>query len=127
MPLRFHHGLCLSFFEGKGYSGDFTENMAEKKAMLERDDPIVTLTCKEDIICAKCPHNKGGECESAEKVNRYDTAVMKLCGFSSGESLHYKDLSRKVAEVIIQKGRLHEVCSDCSWNEICFRSQKLYK
>lgn len=36
IPLRAHHGLCLHFFRGKGYSGAFVENMARKKAMLER-------------------------------------------------------------------------------------------
>ena len=35
IPLRAHHGLCLRFFQGKGYSGAFVENMAQKKAMLE--------------------------------------------------------------------------------------------
>ena len=35
IPLRAHHGLCLRFFQGKGYSGAFVENMARKKAMLE--------------------------------------------------------------------------------------------
>lgn len=25
--IRAHHGMCFSFFQGKGYSGEFTENM----------------------------------------------------------------------------------------------------
>ena len=33
--VRAHHGLCMSFFEGKGYSDSFTANMAEKKMLLE--------------------------------------------------------------------------------------------
>ena len=27
LKLRAHHGMCLAFFEGKGYSSAFTENM----------------------------------------------------------------------------------------------------
>ena len=34
IPLRAHHGLCLRFFQGKGYSGAFVENMARKKAIV---------------------------------------------------------------------------------------------
>ena len=28
--IRPHHGMCLYFFEGKGYSEGFTKHMAEK-------------------------------------------------------------------------------------------------
>ena len=29
--IRPHHGMCLYFFEGKGYSEGFTKHMAEVK------------------------------------------------------------------------------------------------
>ena len=29
LKLRAHHGMCLAFFEGKGYSSAFTENMGK--------------------------------------------------------------------------------------------------
>jgi len=47
ISLRAHHGLCLHFFQGKGYSGAFVENMARKKAMLE-ENPLVRLTDQAD-------------------------------------------------------------------------------
>ena len=75
IPLRAHHGLCLRFFQGKGYSGAFVENMAQKKAMLE-ENPLVRLTDQADEICRACPNNLSGQCESAEKVRRYDREVL---------------------------------------------------
>ena len=42
--IRPHHGMCFSFFQGKGYSGAFTENMAAMKERLE-ENPEVTLLC----------------------------------------------------------------------------------
>ena len=29
IPLRPHHGMCLAYFKGEGYSGGFTAHMAE--------------------------------------------------------------------------------------------------
>ncbi len=31
--IRAHHGVCLYFFQGKGYSGEFVENMSRMKAI----------------------------------------------------------------------------------------------
>ena len=28
IPLRPHHGMCLAYFKGEGYSGGFTAHMA---------------------------------------------------------------------------------------------------
>lgn len=39
--IRAHHGMCLSFFQGKGYSGDFVENMARMKAILAENPEII--------------------------------------------------------------------------------------
>lgn len=86
ISLRAHHGLCLHFFQGKGYSGAFVENMARKKAMLE-ENPLVRLTDQADEICRACPNNLCGQCESAEKVRRYDRAVLSLCGLTPGDVL----------------------------------------
>ena len=36
----------------------------------------VCLTVKTDEICSACPNNSQGICEAAEKVKRYDNAVL---------------------------------------------------
>lgn len=54
--IRAHHGLCISFFEGKGYSENFTANMAKMIALLEVD-PNVKIIDHTDEICKACPHD----------------------------------------------------------------------
>lgn len=120
--VRAHHGLCVTFFEGKGYSDSFTTNMAEKKALLEKD-PIVTIVDHADEICEACPHNNGGVCSSLGKVAKYDSAVLERCGIESGTKLHWSDFVKLVSERIIGAKKLYEVCGDCQWYSICGRGQ----
>ena len=66
--IRAHHGMCFSFFQGKGYSGEFTENMWEMKRKLARN-PEVILLDRTDDVCAHCPNNQEGVCISAGKAD----------------------------------------------------------
>ena len=70
--IRPHHGMCLYFFEGKGYSEGFTKHMAEVMDwLLGKNGPAsLQLVGATDEICSACPHNKAGSSESAEKVER---------------------------------------------------------
>lgn len=117
--IRPHHGLCAEFFRGEGYSGGFVKNMSETISLLNKTDPAVTLAEGADMICAKCPHNVGNSCETAEKVSRYDGAVMKICGLSAGDSIHWQEFRDTVRKRIISENRLAEICGDCCWYEIC--------
>ena len=118
VSLRAHHGLCLHFFQGKGYSGAFVENMAQKKAMLERN-PLVRPTDQADEICRACPNNLSGQCESAEKVRRYDREVLSRCGLTPGDVLPYRELAERVQETLLIPGRREEICGDCQWTDLC--------
>ena len=118
IPLRAHHGLCLRFFQGKGYSGAFVENMAQKKAMLE-ENPLVRLTDQADEICRACPNNLSGQCESAEKVRRYDREVLSRCGLTVGDVLPYRELTERVRKTILLPGHREEICGDCQWTDLC--------
>lgn len=53
--LRPHHGMCLAYFEGKGYSNYFTMHMQE---MLDfyLCNPDVCLCISPDEICTACPN-----------------------------------------------------------------------
>ena len=79
ISLRPHHGLCLQFFEGKGYSDGFTAHMGQVKAFLEAGARI-TVTEADDEICSRCPNRKGHGCISDEKVRSYDRKVLEICG-----------------------------------------------
>lgn len=121
--VRAHHGLCVTFFEGKGYSDAFNANMAEKKMMLEEKDLIVTITDSADEICKACPHNNGGVCSSIGKVAGYDSAVLELCGIKNGTEIHWSGFVKLVSEKIINVKKLSEVCGDCQWYSICGKTQ----
>ncbi|MBP3762198.1 MAG: DUF1284 domain-containing protein [Ruminococcus sp.] len=114
--IRPHHALCIQFFEGKGYSPEFTENMRNIINILESSDPFVCITKNADVICSKCPHNINGVCAS-EKVLHYDNAVMENCSLEINSVIKWSKL-KKFAEKIISCG-LENICADCKWFYIC--------
>lgn len=116
--VRAHHGMCFSFFQGKGYSGEFTENMWKMKESLAQN-PEVLLVCGTDDVCAHCPNNHGGVCESMEKVADYDAQVLALCGLYENDRLRWNDFAALVRGKIITAGRREHVCGGCQWSELC--------
>lgn len=114
--IRAHHGMCLSFFQGKGYSGEFVENMSRMKAILAENPEIILMDGPDDI-CAACPNRQTETC--AEKASRYDREVLRRCGLSVGEWLPYREFSRKVIETILRPGVRAEICGDCQWSSLC--------
>ena len=114
--LRAHHGMCLYFFRGKGYSGQFVENMGKMKAVLE-ENPTIRLMDSPDDICAACPNKVTEPC--AEKASRYDREVLRRCGLSVGDTLSYEDFSKKVVETILRPGVRRSICGDCQWSNLC--------
>ena len=119
LRLRPHHGICLRFFNGKGYDTAFVKNMACVADSLKMNpERQVMLLCGVDALCISCPHNCGGECDS-EKPARYDSAVLSLCGLQDGELLPWRDFQRLVLEKILAPGKRETVCGDCVWTQIC--------
>lgn len=116
--LRAHHGLCTLFFVGKGYSNDFTRNMADITEGLQAAGARITLCDSEDDICTACPNNKKG-CISSQKVKLYDRRVLELCGLIAGQNIPAQEFYAIVNENILSRGRLAEVCGDCQWFGLC--------
>lgn len=116
--LRAHHGMCISFFEGKGYSSEFTQHMAHIVQNLN-ENPLVKLSNQTDIVCQKCPNNHEGICETADKVASYDRQVLSHCGLTVGTILPFAQFQKMVQETIIAPGKRESICGDCQWNEIC--------
>ncbi|MCD7746473.1 MAG: DUF1284 domain-containing protein [Lachnospiraceae bacterium] len=61
IALRAHHGMCLAYFEGKGYSEGFTAHMQNMLDLfLEEGEngkgPRVRLVTCPDEICTACPN-----------------------------------------------------------------------
>ncbi len=116
--IRAHHGMCFSFFQGKGYNSEFTEHMWAMKKKLD-ENPEVILLCGADDVCAHCPNNQGGVCISSGKAEEYDRQVLKRCQLSWGEQIKWKDFEKKVQQLIIHTGERENICGNCQWNEIC--------
>lgn len=114
--IRAHHAMCLAFFQGKGYSGSFVENMAKMKGILEENPEIILMESLDDI-CAACPNRLTESC--TEKASRYDREVLRRCGLSAGERLSYGEFSQKVIETILRPGVRAEICGDCQWSSLC--------
>ncbi|MBD5513833.1 MAG: DUF1284 domain-containing protein [Lachnospiraceae bacterium] len=116
--IRAHHGMCFSFFKGKGYSGEFTENMWAMKEKLQ-EDPQVILLKEADDVCVHCPNNQSGKSTCLEKAKRYDRQVLTYCGLEVGVEMRWKDFENLVRENILDAGRREEICGDCEWSGLC--------
>lgn len=116
--IRAHHGMCLAFFEGKGYSSGFVGHMQDIKDKLS-ENPRVCLMDRTDEICSFCPNNKQGDCISREKVSRYDKEVFRLCGLQAGTLIDWQDFTLLVEERILRPGNRAAICGDCQWNAMC--------
>jgi hypothetical protein len=116
--IRPHHGMCLAYFQGRGYSEGFTRHMQEMKERFETD-PQVRLVVEPDEICGACPNKKNAACVSEGKVAGYDRAVLEYCGLKEGQELSFLTFASQVREQILEKGLRPEICGDCQWNRLC--------
>ena len=116
--LRPHHGMCLCYFAGQGYSEAFTRHMAEIQAALTPGTPV-ELVIGADAICAACPNNSGDVCDKQAQVAGYDEAVLSLCGLTEGDELPFGAFTGLVQEKILAAGLRPGICKSCQWNEVC--------
>lgn len=115
--LRPHHGLCLLNFRGKGYSDDFSRNMAGMQEKLEKNPgTLVCITKGADDLCARCPNRRGSACTS-EHPPLFDANVLRMTGFHYGQILPWKAFSGATRPLV--RCRLEETCPDCEWLSLC--------
>lgn len=118
VSLRPHHGMCMAYFVGHGYSDGFSAHMASLLERLAPDTPI-RLTSSTDAVCGPCPNNHGGLCSKPEQVALYDRSVLTLCGLGDGYILSFGCFTRLVQERILSPGLRPSICGGCQWNDIC--------
>lgn len=122
IPLRPHHGMCLAYFKGEGYSDGFSAHMQEMLDIFQKGAKI-QLHADTDEICSACPNNEKGCCSSFSLVEAYDNAVLDLCGLENGQIMEFDDFTDIVQKKILASGKRKEICGNCQWNSIC-ESQK---
>ena len=121
--LRPHHGMCFQFYEGTGYSEDFTDHMGRIIHEMEEDpNQLITIKADVDMVCANCPNNEAGTCSTQGKVLRYDNGVLQACGIGDGTQMTYAQFISLVKTNIIDTGLRTKICGDCGWDYICGRS-----
>ena len=126
--LRPHHGMCLQFYEGKGYSEDFTDHMGRIIRGMEEDpSQIIKVQVETDIVCENCPNNEAGKCTTADKVKRYDEKVLKACGLAEGDEISFAKFTELVRDKIIDAGTRSDICGDCSWDYICREKERIFR
>lgn len=116
--IRPHHGLCLQFFEGKGYSKEFVENMYQVQEAARKNAPI-ELRFGKDTVCEKCPNFQGEACLNQGKVEEMDRKVTELCNLYEGQIMGVSEYLNLVQDKILKVNQLEYVCSTCSWYTIC--------
>ncbi len=118
IPLRPHHGMCLAYFKGEGYSNGFTAHMAEMLKTFLKGQKI-RLHVDTDEICSACPNNCDGHCTPGEHVVEYDNAVLERCGLEAGQVLEFQEFTELVQKKILAEGKRGQICGSCQWNSIC--------
>jgi hypothetical protein len=121
LKLRPHHGMCIPFFSGHGYSGEFVESLSRIRERLDSSpEQKVVLWNGTDRVCAACPENQNGVCRSAEKVSSYDKKCLQACGLTFGEVLSWDRFRSLVKQrILLQPSVRTGICSDCLWNSLC--------
>lgn len=125
--LRAHHGMCLAFFVGKGYSDSFTAHMQAILEQLRQENPLLEVVAEADSICGGCPKLTDGLCETADLVQNYDRQVLSLCSLEENATLHWQTFSALVAERILSQGKRERICGDCQWTALCKEKEHLYR
>lgn len=116
--LRPHHGMCLAYFIGEGYSNAFTAHMQQVLDAMS-PDTLVVLQTSTDTVCTACPNNSGGVCTSCGKVEQYDKKVLELCGFTTDTPISFAEFTGRIQSRILTPGLRSAVCGGCQWEDIC--------
>ena len=119
--LRPHHGICIGFFQGKGYSKEFTEHMTDTIKYLEENNPQICVDSSTDEICRACPNNINGQCNGDEKVSAIDKRCLDAVNIKDSTIINYKDYKALIKEKILDKAIGINICKDCQWSHICYK------
>lgn len=121
--LRAHHGMCIAYFQGKGYSEVFTEHIKSTITQL-KENPLLQLIASADVICEKCPNllEKRRKCKTSAFVLECDKKVLEFCGLTKNQIIPWNDFFKLVCERIIFPGKRTLICGQCQWNDLCSSS-----
>ena len=120
VTFRPHHFLCALGFAGKGYSDDFTANMARIIAQLRAPGGggvEIKVTFQADSICAPCPHKRGLSCSKAAKIAALDQRHARALSLTDGDCLTWAHAQARIVAQV-PPGSLAQLCFGCQWLEL---------
>lgn len=118
MNLRPHHLLCIQKFSGHGYSEEFTANMESILSALA-ENPQITVTYGCDELCKMCPNKIGSTCNTPQKVDFMDSAVLRTCNLSYGDTVFWTVAADKAQKQILETDEFFHICANCQWFALC--------
>lgn len=108
IKLRYHHGLCLLNFVGKGYDEKFVDNLQKIKNRID----FIQWVSECDDICQECPHKLDSHCEF-DNPDVLDQRVKKYFMNPSHSDLIY-----------LNQYKYKEICEGCEWYDFCEEIRK---
>lgn len=117
--LRGHHLICLHFFNGKGYSREFIENL---RLTLDRAMELgVEVASGIDDVCRGCPYVKEARCRHDEnsdaEISEMDDFALSLLKEEFGAKIKWHAIREQMPEILPY---WHEkYCNTCAWGEAC--------
>lgn len=124
--LRGHHLICLHFFNGKGYSPDFIENL--EAIMKVAAESGVEVSQGSDDVCRACPYLKEEKCvydeHADEEIKEMDEFALKLLNEVPGIKTEWRLIKEKIPGIFPLW--LERYCKKCSWEKTC-EENPLYK
>lgn len=120
--LRAHHLMCITTYQGKGYSPDFVATMNRVwHALRSGQVAEVAVHAEADPICRACPNLQdpadGTSCRFQASIEARDRRLLAAMGWSEGEVVA---LAPVMEHVLAHHAELlAEVCPGCEWITIC--------
>lgn len=75
---------------------------------------MITLVCKSDYICEKCPNRVGDKCDLGnEEVLHKDRLILRYLGLEENKSYKLDEIKGIVGN--IKWEQFEEICGGCRW------------
>lgn len=122
LPLRAHHLMCVTTYQGKGYSPEFVANMNRVwHALRAGAYHRVRATSVADPLCGACPNlqdpGEDTSCRYHGSISGRDRRMLAAMGWQEGEVV---ELAPVLEHIHANHADLMaRVCVGCDWTSIC--------
>jgi hypothetical protein len=114
--------MCVTTYQGKGYSPDFVANMNRVwHALRSGNVPRVEVHAVADPLCLACPNLQDASiptsCQFQRSIEARDHRLLAAMGWEEGQVV---ELAPVMETILANHAELLEnVCVGCDWIAIC--------